>query len=300
MCRILQARARGAMYGQLIGDNLGALVEFRKPWEIEQLYPNGVRELTGGGPHGVVPGQATDDSEMALTLARSLVRNRGYSAEDVLESYRRWADSDPFDIGGTCSAALWPPYHRNFESAANGALMRISPLAIAYHGKPEVAADCARVDAEMTHPNDYAVMVNAVYTAALAKVISGENPVDALLGSADELQLQVQDFIETPPEHVHLGDFGWCRYAFNFTCYYAANGSNFEDDLVAIIGMGGDTDTNAAIAGAYLGAVYGEDGIPQRWRDVIDSYRTEHADRPAEYSPEGALSLVDDLLALSC
>ena len=87
----VRARARGAMYGQIIGDNLGALVEFRFPDEIARMYPDGVRELTGGGPFNVAPGQATDDSELAFALARSLARNRGFDADDVRESYRRWA-----------------------------------------------------------------------------------------------------------------------------------------------------------------------------------------------------------------
>ena len=81
----IRDRALGAWYGQLIGDNLGALVEFRRPGEIAAAYPDGVREMADGGTHNIAAGQPTDDSEMALALARSLVRNGGYDRADVLD-----------------------------------------------------------------------------------------------------------------------------------------------------------------------------------------------------------------------
>jgi len=42
-------RAQGCLLGQLAGDALGSLVEFRTPEDITRDYPNGVRELTDGG-----------------------------------------------------------------------------------------------------------------------------------------------------------------------------------------------------------------------------------------------------------
>ena len=47
---------------------------------------------------------------------------------------------------------------------------------------------------------------------------------------------------------------------------------------------GGDTDTNAAICGALLGAVYGRDAIPDQWADRLLNCRPE-AGRPNVYRP---------------
>jgi ADP-ribosyl-[dinitrogen reductase] hydrolase len=64
---------------------------------------------------------------------------------------------------------------------------------------------------------------------------------------------------------------------------------------------GGDTDTNAAIAGALLGAVHGWPAIPMRWQLALLSYRpllggpTKHA-QPQEYRPVDALLLAEALL----
>ena len=290
-----RSRARGAMYGQIIGDNLGAIVEFETPASIRELYPDGVREMGGGGPFNVAPGQATDDSELALALARSIVRCGKYDEEDARASYKRWAASSPPDIGYTCVAALCPPYELNVESKANGALMRVSPIAIAYAECPSAARTAAEKDAMLTHPNEYVVDINGIYTEALASIIAGEEPKAALQAASSPLAKEVETYLDALPEDVASHSIGFVRYAFNIACYFAAHGRNFEDDLVAIIGMGGDTDTNGAIAGAMLGAKYGEEGIPLRWRHVVDAYRTEHADRPEEFSVEGALARVDEL-----
>ncbi len=65
----------------------------------------------------------------------------------------------------------------------------------------------------------------------------------------------------------------------------AATPLGFEEALIAVVSAGGDTDTNAAVAGAVLGARYGASAIPQRWLDCIpESTRIE--------------MLVDGLLAM--
>lgn len=294
----LLSRARGTLYGQVIGDNLGALVEFESAAGIRARYPGGVRELTGGGPFHVIPGQPTDDSEMALALARSLVRCGGFDTDDVRDTYRRWAASNPFDIGNTCASALLPPYEKNTGSKANGALMRVSPIAVAYAGAPEEAARFARIDASLTHPNPYTGDVNATYAAALSAVIADADPREALLAYAGPLQDEVEQFMAEPPESVEER-IGFVRHAFHLTCYYAANPGTFEEDVVAAVGMGGDTDTNAAIVGAFLGGTHGVEAIPQRWRAVVDAYEPDATGRPEEYAPHDLAVLVEQLAALT-
>jgi len=65
-------RAQGCLFGQLAGDVLGSLVEFQTPEQIRREYLHGVRELAGGGTWNTIAGQPTDDSEIALLLARLL------------------------------------------------------------------------------------------------------------------------------------------------------------------------------------------------------------------------------------
>ncbi|MGI5863844.1 MAG: ADP-ribosylglycohydrolase family protein [Myxococcales bacterium] len=59
-------RALGALLGQAAGDALGTTVEFESRQAIARRYPQGLREIVGGGPFGLKPGQITDDTELAL------------------------------------------------------------------------------------------------------------------------------------------------------------------------------------------------------------------------------------------
>ena len=99
-------RAQGCLLGQLAGDALGSLVEFQSPEQILRNYPEGVRELADGGTWNTIAGQPTDDSEMALLLARMLTERGGYDPDAALQAYQFWLNSDPFDCGMTISAGL--------------------------------------------------------------------------------------------------------------------------------------------------------------------------------------------------
>jgi ADP-ribosylglycohydrolase len=85
---------------------------------------------------------------------------------------------------------------------------------------------------------------------------------------------------------------GWVRIAFQHAFFQLRRGGAFEPSLVEVVRQGGDADTNGCIAGALLGAVVGESGIPQRWRQVVQACRPR---RPAAYHcadlPELALAL---------
>jgi len=164
------ARAQGCLLGQLAGDALGGLVEFRTPEQIRRAYPKGVRELADGGTWNTIAGQPTDDSEMALLLGRMLVERRAYDADAARESYVYWLNSGPFDCGATISSGLQG--HRNPKSQANGAMMRISPLGIfgANYDLPQVA-EWASQDAALTHPNSLCQQSNALFAMAIAHAI---------------------------------------------------------------------------------------------------------------------------------
>ena len=86
-------RTQGCLLGQLAGDALGSLVEFQTPEQIQREYPNGVRKLVDGGTWNTIAGQPTDDSEMALLLARMLVDQGKYDPEEARKAYVYWLDS---------------------------------------------------------------------------------------------------------------------------------------------------------------------------------------------------------------
>jgi len=266
------SRARGCLLGQFAGDSLGSLVEFLGPGEIRRRYPAGVRDLADGGTWNTVAGQPTDDSEMALALARSLVREGRFDVAAVREAYLRWYHSHPFDIGGTISAGL--AGRLNPQSQANGSLMRISPLGIfAARFDRGVAAGWARADAALTHPHPVCGDAAALYTVAIATAVADQVEPEGLYriirsraedeGMAPALMAVIDAAGEAPPaEFVHQA--GWVLIAFHNALYQLLHAPNLEEGVVDTVMRGGDTDTNAAIAGALAGGRRSSRVVPRR------------------------------------
>jgi ADP-ribosyl-[dinitrogen reductase] hydrolase len=305
------SRAQGCLLGQLAGDALGSLVEFQSPEAIRRKYPNGVRELADGGTYNTIAGQPTDDSEMALMLARMLVDQGTYNAGEARKAYVYWLDSGPFDYGSTVASGLRG--RPNSDSQANGALMRISPLGIfgANYNLAQVA-DWAQQDAALTHPHPVCLQANVLFTMALAHAIhEGTGPQDLyqqILGWAEEMKVDetlmeaiTRAFMAPPADYVRHQ--GWVLIAFRNVLWQLLHAPNLEEGVVDTVMQGGDTDTNAAICGALLGAVHGRDAIPEQWVECLLSCRptagkpgVRHP-RPECFWPVDALDLAERLVS---
>lgn len=289
-------RARGCLYGQFAGDSLGSLVEFRGAASIAGDYPEGVHWLADGGTFNTLAGQPTDDSEMALALARALLAEGRYDAEAAVSAYALWYESGPFDIGNTTATALRPatraPAGRQAAAAraagsrrsqANGALMRLSPLAIFGHAAAQAQLVAwARRDAELTHPHRICGDANAVFAATLAFAIaSGPSAEEAHTHAcavataidADALvHAALEEALAGPPvDFMH--QMGWLRIALHNAFFQLLTAPTLAAGVSDTVGRGGDTDTNGAIAGALLGAVHGGRAVPAQWRRAIRSCR---------------------------
>ncbi|MGC4000414.1 MAG: inositol monophosphatase family protein [Anaeromyxobacter sp.] len=290
-------RAQGALLGQLCGDALGAQVEFLAPEEIARRHPGGVRELADGGEWNTLAGQPTDDSELALALARALVEAGGFDEGRVAEAYAAWMASDPFDVGGTIRAALTPAAQAlaagqrgaavaavaraaaRPESKANGALMRVSPLGVAGHAaRPAALWGWARADAALTHPAAVCqdasgvmalAIAQAVHTGACGAALADRAEAQAAqLGAGEEVRAALAAARHGPPasfvEHA-----GLVSIALQNAFHLLRREVPLEEALVETVGRGGDPDTNAAIAGALLGAAQGVEAVPARWREAV-------------------------------
>lgn len=297
------SRAQGALLGQAIGDSLGSLVESREARDIARQYPEGVRDLADGGAWDTIAGQPTDDTELALALARTLLRERSFEGKAVLAAYRDWLESKPFGVGGTTRAGLQG--RPNPASASNGSLMRVSPLGVRAAGDPAHAARLAREDSRLTHPNPVCVEACAGYAAAIAAgIATGDR--DAMLNAALAHSLgETREAIERAAAGEGPRDFqvnaGWVITALQNAFRHLMHASDFEHALVATVSAGGDADTNGAIAGALLGAALGRDAIPPRWvLPVLACRALEEAGakrpRPIDYWPDDVLEVAEALL----
>ena len=285
-------------------------MEFQSPEDIRRRYPKGLRELADGGTWNTIAGQPTDDSEMALLLAQMLIERGVYDATAAFESYRFWIDSDPFDCGMTTSAALRG--YPNAASQANGAMMRISPLGIfGAHYPLDIVAEWATQDAALTHPNPVCLQANSLFTMAIAHAISTGCDREKLYTKINQwaheqdVERLLMDVIQgaakgPPSDYVHQQ--GWVLIAFRNALWQLLNAPSFEEGVVDTVMRGGDTDTNAAICGALLGAVYGIDAIPTQWVDSVLNCRPiagnpgVHRPRPECFWPVDALEIASRLV----
>ena len=60
-------------------------------------------------------------------------------------------------------------------------------------------------------------------------------------------------------------DMGFTLFTAGIGLQVVGEGRDFEDGLRHVVSLGGDTDTNAAVAGALLGAARGTAAIPPSW-----------------------------------
>ena len=159
-------RARGALVGMAVGDALGTTLEFSSPRApaFPNLATGPLREVVGGGPFHVAPGQVTDDTQLACCLAASLLARGGFDADDIARRYVEWMPK-AFDIGSQTSSSLrncrdgmapleagraaWGgPDHPN---AGNGSLMAHRAIAIYFAHDADQRRRASLVDSGITH-----------------------------------------------------------------------------------------------------------------------------------------------------
>ncbi|CEG54679.1 DraG protein [Stutzerimonas xanthomarina] len=316
----LMRRAHACLAGLLIGDNLGAQVEFMDAREIAERCVQRPIQIEDGGVWGILAGQSTDDGELALALARSLVQTGRYDAELAATAYVQWLKSEPFDVGQTTRQALGPTrdqdlsvaeacrLHASLCSQANGALMRVAPIGIAAHGQPELAAAWARQDAQLTHPHPVCLEANAAFVAAIAVGMHGadrQHMFTAAMGvlAASEHAQRVREALlaaaagERPSNYQkHMG---WVLIALQNAFYYLMSGANAEKAIIETVMRGGDTDTNACITGALLGVADIDSSFIIQQSMRVAACRpdeTKARSRPIHYWPDDVSLIAQRLL----
>lgn len=262
--------------------------------------------MVGGGHFGLAPGQITDDGELTLALTHAIEEAGGDDYDPLITArwYRKWMLSEPFDVGFATSNALGSgdlssplldteiyenAISRNAESMANGSLMRATPIGILGSKLSlEKTVEIACTDACLTHPNPACQLSTAAYAVAIRHLILNESDnigaFNAALAVVDNSNGQEVDGWLRDAQQGYLPTFyprsGFVRIAFTHAFFHLYNNTPYLEALQAILAGGGDTDTNACIAGGLIGASCGLSEIPKSMINAVIQCDTQKGSRP--------------------
>lgn len=272
-------RLQGVAVGAAVGDALGMPLEFGPPRPVHAR----VREML---PGRIPAGTFTDDTEMALALAESLLAHRPLDPADLATRFVTWLRANPPDVGiHTASVLRRAAGGESWESAAsavqaarpdsagNGSVMRCWPVALAWWDDlPRLMADSV-LQSRVTHPHAECNAGSAFVNAAIYHLLRGVALAAAVAQAAEvvELPTPLRVVIEAAPEKspADLPNSGWVRHTIESAVWGLLTTDNFEDAVVNVVNLGSDADTAGAVVGALAGAAYGLSGIPTRWRAAL-------------------------------
>ena len=209
----------------------------------------------------------TDDTVLTVALADAILSGESYERL-MRQYYCRYPHAGYGSLFRTWAAnEKLGPYH----SYGNGAAMRISPVGFACESLEEIM-DKARLYTEITHDHPDGIKGAQAVAAAI------------YLARTDHSKKEIKDHIESCLGYDLSCTLDEIRptYRFDPTCHGSVpeaviaflESEDFEDAIRNAVSLGGDSDTQACIAGGIAQAFYG--GVPKH----IESRAMELLDEP--------------------
>jgi ADP-ribosyl-[dinitrogen reductase] hydrolase len=284
-------RARGVLLGLACGDALGRPVEFMDADQIQRR--NGmVTTMLGNGTHRQPKGTITDDTEMALCIARSLVDRGQFDPEDIAARFVDWYESGPFDIGlmtrdalgqiqsgstwDEAGKAVWEGRAEG-QNAGNGSLMRCAPLGIAFQGNLDALSTISHKSSSITHYDRRCRYGCEILNHTIAGFLrERDDPLAKALDRVEDAPEELVSAVSPVPENVEpkgLATNGYVVTTLQTALYQALTADTAPEAIVEAVNLGGDTDTLGAITGAVAGARFGAESLPEEW--VADLRETD-------------------------
>jgi len=280
--------------GLACGDALGRPLEFESPAAIRSKHGR-VTEMLAHGTHRQPAGTITDDTELALCIARSLVEHDGFVPAAVADRFVEWYNSEPFDIGRLTASALrrldaggswqrvgiedWEHLPEG-QNAGNGSVMRCAPYGVAFDDDRAALVTASRVSSALTHADPRCQWGCVVLNATIAGLLrDADRPLADAIDVAAEAPESVLEAAHSvaavlsgaaDPADVDLETGGYVVTTLQAGLFCGLTADTAADAIVEAVMLGGDTDTVGAVAGAVAGARFGADALPDRWMRAVD------------------------------
>jgi len=224
------------MIGAVAGDIIGSIYE-RNPIKTEDF------------PLFHTTSRITDDSVMSLAVAQAILGDKNYGREMKILG-QAFPNAG---YGGNFQKWIFESEIVPYNSWGNGSAMRVSPVGFAFDTAEEVLRE-ARASAEVSH--DHPEGIKGAQAVALAILMA------RLGASKDEIRtnLTASFFydLDRTVEEIRPA------YQFNVSCMGSVpeaiiaflDSTDYESAVRKAVSLGGDTDTQACIAGAIAEAYY--------------------------------------------
>lgn len=253
----LRSRFRGALLGLALGEALAAPAQLAKPGSFAPI-----RDLIGGGPFDLAPGSWTDDTAMAMLLARSVLECRGCDPSDQLSRFRRWQRDGEGSLSGECLGITASVSRALVDGEASSdlrdgadALVRVAPLVLWHYADeqaltkdlgPMMRVTCGE-SSTLDAVNEFASMMYGAIRGRPFKNATRSRSADA---RPSRLDTEASRALAVVKESMH-------------------EAKNWKDAVLRAVNRGGDADVYGAMTGQLAGAVFGVESIPAGWLAML-------------------------------
>ena len=242
----------GAIVGDIVGSTRENLRIKRKDFE---LFPES--------------SDYTDDTVLTVAVADAILSGKSYA-----ETIKSYGKRDPLrGYGPRFMSWLFSPGIAPYNSFGNGSAMRVSPVAHAFDSQDSVLLN-ARKSAECTHNHPEGIKGAQATALAIYMARSG----------ADKEEIRNRIKSRFGYDLDRTVDSIRPNYQFDITCPGSVpeaiiaflDSTDFEDAIRNAVSLGGDADTQAAIAGSIAEAYYKDIPSPmleKAWRKLPTVFR---------------------------
>jgi ADP-ribosylglycohydrolase len=250
------------MLGAIAGDVVGSVHEHRpiKTTEFPLLVPGS---------------RFTDDTVLTVATAHAILTGTPYQ-----EAYRAFGRRYPdAGYGGMFLNWLASPEARPYNSWGNGSAMRIAPVGWAFDTVEAVLEEAGR-SAAVTHDHPEGIKGARATAHAVFMARSGVSKEDIRAELVGRFGYDLDRTIDRI-RPVYQWDVS-CQGSVPEAIIAFLDSADYEDAIRLAISLGGDADTQAAIAGAIAQAHYGtvpgeiaepvRERLPREFLEVIDEF----------------------------
>ncbi|WP_267911109.1 ADP-ribosylglycohydrolase family protein [Paracoccus caeni] len=274
------------LVGLAIGDAVGTTLEFTRRDSQPALT-----DMIGGGPFGLKPGEWTDDTSMALCLAETLIESGKpgghFDAAQLMRRFSNWwhhghksVTGACFDIGVTTRQAI-SRFERSGEplsgseaenTAGNGSIMRLAPVAIRWAGDPAAACHAAELQSRTTHAAAECLDACQLMASALIALAGNRTLQDALTVAPAPFgtkvgELRSGDFLRKTRDEIR--STGYVLHTLEAALWSIHHAGTPAEAILLAANLGDDADTVAAVTGQFAGAIWGVDAFPREWLERL-------------------------------